>query len=279
VGDNAAIERLFRKLHSVGASAELLSSLRAEQAFRRGDYSASLKLLSKFGVGADGRPKSVLWRNWFESVSAIGYYDAMHRITGCPEWYAPMVRGKILPPKVFEGKAVTPEEFWTSQFFSEPAARSMVELGRSHDLLKLYRAGFRNADDFLSKVDRRDMLPELASTVAAALRLEGSTSEADYLLKGAAQRLETILARAPLRDASGRLALVRAALGEQDQALDLLETVLSKGWLPDGRSIALDLAMEPGYRGLRGNPRFEAARKRILAHIAKERAELGPLKV
>ena len=61
--------------------------------------------------------------------------------------------------------------------------------------------------------------------------------------------------------------------------LALLESAVGAGWLPDGRSISLDLAEEPGFRGLRGNLRFEVARKRVLNHIARERAELGPLTV
>lgn len=279
LGDGASIERLFRKLKRTGARAELIYSLKAKEAYRLGDYSAALNLLSKHGVDENGRPKHLLWQSWFESISAIGYYDAMHRITGCPEWYAPMVSGKVLPPESFEGKPVTPEEFWTSLFFSAPASRSMIQLGHSNDLVKLYRAGFRDADDFISQTDRRDMLPELASNVAVALRAEGMNAEADYLLKSTARKLEAVLARAPVKDASGRLALIRAAQGEQAQALATLEAVLQRGWLPDGRFIALDLATEPAYRGLQGNPRFEAARKRILGHIAKERAELGPLRV
>jgi hypothetical protein len=61
--------------------------------------------------------------------------------------------------------------------------------------------------------------------------------------------------------------------------LKLLDAALSKGWFPDGRSVALDLAQEPAFRDLRGDPRFELLRKRILDHVARERAELGPLKV
>ena len=61
-------------------------------------------------------------------------------------------------------------------------------------------------------------------------------------------------------------------------AISALDAAIRKGWFPDGRTVALDLAQEPAYRGLRGDPRFEALRKRLLDHIARERAELGPLK-
>ena len=49
--------------------------------------------------------------------------------------------------------------------------------------------------------------------------------------------------------------------------------------MPDGRRDALDLAREPALEPLRGDPRFEAIRQRILTHIARERKELGPVEV
>jgi hypothetical protein len=61
--------------------------------------------------------------------------------------------------------------------------------------------------------------------------------------------------------------------------LSLLRQALDLGWLPDARWDALDLAQEPAFHALRGDPQFERQRKRILDHIARERAELGPLKV
>jgi hypothetical protein len=73
--------------------------------------------------------------------------------------------------------------------------------------------------------------------------------------------------------------MIRAAQGQGGEAVAMLDTALRRGWFPDGRATTLDLAQEPAFRALRGEPRFEAMRKRILDHIAKERAELGPLKV
>jgi tetratricopeptide (TPR) repeat protein len=279
LGDEAALDRVMGRLTTAGASAELLNSLKADQARDRGDYSGALKLLSDQGVDENGRPRRLMWSSWFQSLTSIGYYDALHRVTGCPDWYAPMVTGTALPPTTFEGKPVMPEEFWTSIFFSAPASRAMVELGHSHDLVRLYRAGFRNADDFISVTEQHNMLPELSASVAAALRTEGAEEEASYLLTVAARDMEQILKRSPSRLATGRLALVRAAQGQRSRSTALLDTALRRGWMPDGRSIALDLAREPAFRELRGDPRFEAARKRILDHVAKERAELGPLKV
>ena len=279
LNDAAAITRLMERIKRAGASPELIDSVRAEQAQSSGDYSSALKLLSETGVDAKGRPKRSLWLNWFEGLTAIGHYDALHRITGCPDWYALLLRAQRLPPKIFEGKPVAPEEFWTSLFFSAPASRAMITLGQSRELVALYREGFRNADAFISETAQRDMLPELAVNVAVALKGQGMDEEADYLLNAASIQLERVLKRSPSRRATGRLALVRAAAGEHAQALSLLDAALRRGWLPNGHSVTLDLAKEPAFVELRGNPRFEAARKHILDHIAKERAELGPLKV
>jgi hypothetical protein len=49
--------------------------------------------------------------------------------------------------------------------------------------------------------------------------------------------------------------------------------------MPGGQQEPLDIAQEPAFRALRGDPRFAALRKRILDRIARERAELGPVRV
>jgi Tfp pilus assembly protein PilF len=277
--DDAAIERLLAKVRRAGASPELVNSIIAEWAHSSGDYSSALRLLSEHGLDANGRPKRLLWLNWFEGLTATGHYDALHRVTGCPDWYAPLLKGQRLPPKVFVGKPVTPEEFWTSLFFSAPASRAMVNRGQSRELVSLYRAGFNNADAFISETTQQDMLPSLAVNVAMAMKGQGLDEEAAYLLNAAATQQEQVLKRFASRKATGRLALVRAAQGERAQALALLETALRRGWLPDGHTVALDLAIEPAFAGFRSDPQFEASRRRILDHIAKERAELGPLRV
>jgi DNA-binding SARP family transcriptional activator/TolB-like protein/Flp pilus assembly protein TadD len=280
IGDEAAMDRLLARVTKAGVSPDLITGLRADRARRRGDYSESLKLLSKNGLDRQGHPRGLLWTTWFESLTASGHYDVMHRVTGCPEWYAPLVRGEALPPSTFEGRPITPEEFWTSIFFSTPATRAMIELGHSRDVVRLYRAGFRNADDFLSQTESRNALPELSVNLASALEMQGFDEEASYLLDQASRRVERALKLMPNnRLASGRLAMIRSAQGDRAGAVSQLEAALNTGWFPDGRSIALDLAREPAFRELRGDPRFEAARKRILEHVAKERAELGPLKV
>jgi DNA-binding SARP family transcriptional activator/TolB-like protein/Tfp pilus assembly protein PilF len=279
VQDERIQDWLMRRIVDAGASDQMIANVRAERALSIGDYSTALQLLSKHGTDGRGRMNGLLWVTWFETLTGSGHYDVLHSITGCPDWYAPMVLGQALPPKVFEGKPVVPEEFWTSYFFSTPATRAMIKRGHFSEIAKLYRAGFESPDDFITQTERRDMLPELAANVALAVRAEGKADEADYLLSTASARLESRLNGPSAKSAMGRLALVRAVQGKKGQAAALLQAAVARGWLPDGRTISLDLAGEPAFAALKGDSGFEAARKRILDHIARERAELGPLKV
>jgi hypothetical protein len=275
--DHATVDRVLQRITRAGASPALIGSIRAKQFYSRGDYSGAVEAMLEVGLDARSRAPQMLWGNWLETLTGLGYFEALHTVTGCPEWYAPMLGGKALPPRMFEGRAVSPDEFWTSQFFSGPASRAMVNLGQSKELVRLYRAGFRDSDEFISQTRQRGMLAALAPTLAVALNSAGFAEEASYILAAAANEVEPPLKRSANREAAGELVVVRAAQGERVQALLLLEAVRRQGWLPDGRNHALDLAQEPALKDLRGNPRFEEIRRRILAHIARERSETRPI--
>jgi tetratricopeptide (TPR) repeat protein len=279
LGDRAAVERLIETITRAGASPETIASLRVQQAYAQGDFSRSMALLRAFPFEGAGRPNPTLWNGWFETLTALGYYDRLHAITGCPDWYAPLISGKALPPSTVDNRPVTPEEFWTSMFFSAPASRAMVQLGHSRDLVALYRAGFHDADDFISRTSRYGMLGELAPNLAIALQQTGSQAEASYLLSTTSMRVEELMKRTARAEEIGHLAMIRAVQGDSARALALLDLAIRRGWFPDGRSVALDIAQEPAFRSLSGDPRFRALRKRLLDHIARERAELGPVKV
>jgi len=91
--------------------------------------------------------------------------------------------------------------------------------------------------------------------------------------------LFTVFLRYDTPDGPADRVLVARLEGDRARSLALLSSAIRMGWLPKGRVVALDLAEEPAFHDLVGDPRFEAARKHVLDHIAKERAELGPLKV
>lgn len=269
-------DETIRRAAAAGANEVLLASLQADRLYLRGDYSGAVKQLLDAGLKADGRTPPPLWMNWLEALSGLGRFDAMHPITGCPDWYAPLLRGELMPPRHFDGRAVLPEEFWTSIFFSAPASRAMLSRGRPRELVRMYRQGFKNADEFISLTGRHGTLNALAPIVAVALAETGSRSEARYLLSAASNQIEPALKRSGNRWLGAELAAIRAAQGERAQAIGLLDSAVRDGWLPDGRNQPLDLARHPAFASLTAEPRFRQLRGRILTHIARERSELGP---
>ena len=275
-GDRTAADRLIANIERAGADPVLIASVRATELQNRRDYSEAVQTLTGAGFNANGHPPGVLWLSWLETLTGLGHYDRLHAITDCPDWYGPLLAGDTLPPKTFDGKPVRPEEFWTSIFFSTPASRALINRGRTVELLRLYKQAFRTPDEFISKAGRHNLLIELAPLLAVALQLEGARQEAAYILAAASNELEPALEFRANGTARGQLAAVRAAQGERAQAIALLEMAIRQKWLPDGRAQPLDLAGNPAFRSLRGDPRFEAARRSILEHIARERAELGP---
>lgn len=280
LNDAASFDWLIGKLTSAGASRELIYTTRAEYLSLSGDYSAAVKLIMAIGRDSDGRPRSSAIVGWCDALARLGYYDEAARIGGFEDWFGPVQRGERLPPKVIDGKPVAPADFWESYFFPSFASRAMVNLGREEDLVRLYRQAFRNADDFISQTGKGEMIINLGPNLAVALKTSGHDAEADYILAAAARRAEAGLKNAPdAREPPSQMAFIRAAQGDRRQAISFLTRAVRLGWLPDGRRQALDLAKEPAFRNLSRDPQFEAARKRVLDHIARERAELGPLKV
>ena len=276
-GDRGVLPRLLSTLAKAGAEDGLAFAVRAQERIALGDYSAAARLLQK--ADSAGSTSSQYSRAlWADLLVRLGEEDSAVKRAGGPPWLGPLIRGERLPPSMAEGKKVAPADIWQDMQFSGIASRAMVSLGRGDELVRTYRAAFRNGDEFINRIGHGDQLIFLAPTLAAALRQQGSGTEADYLLAAAAVTAEGCARNAPSSaECAARLAYVRAAQGRKDEALRQLATAVSHGWLPDGSLQALDFEREPAFAALRENGRLRDLRKRVLGHIASERAELGPL--
>jgi DNA-binding SARP family transcriptional activator/TolB-like protein/Tfp pilus assembly protein PilF len=277
-GDRAAIRDVLAKLFESGAERQVIDTIKAEDRLLAGDYSGAVKLLGS-GVSRDDRQASAARMEvWVNVLTRLGYPEAATRRVGAPSWYGPVVKSERVPPTVMDGKAVTPADFWATPCLPNIAGRAMFNLGRGRDLVQLYRARFRNADEYVGGLRLPILLVNEAPTLAMALRAVGAGGEADYVLGAASRMAETEVRRVPQSaQRTAALAYVRGAQDERAQALQLLSNALARGWLPDGRLYAIDLAQEPAFARLRSDRRFRTLRQRVLDHIARERAELGPL--
>lgn len=279
-GDRTSFSALIGKLSRAGAGRPAMLSLTAEDRILSGDYSDAVKRLAAIDRDATGGAPASAIADWVDVLTRLGYPEAASRKTGVPDWYGPVVRGDRLPPTTMDGKPVTAADFWEPMLFPAFAARAMVNRGRGDELVRLYRAAFRSPDEFISSVSQGDKLTYLAPTLASALRAGGSSADADYILTAAAAQAEARYRALPQgAESAAGLAYVRAAAGQREEGLRLLALAIRRGWLPDGSRQSLDVAQEPAFASLRSDARLQSLRKRVLAHIASERAELGPLKI
>ena len=279
VGDQAAAGAVVEKLEKAGASRPMILTIRAENELGRGNYSAAVRMMRSLSREQPGSYNDSV-TGMGEGLMRLGYAKEAVRLWRLPAWHVPLILSEEIPPEVASDQPLEADDFWQTEFLSIYASRAMINLGRGNDLLNRYRRRFRTRDDFVSALSERGTLELVAPSVAIALRSVGNEADADYILAAAARPLERIKSGAENnRELLWRLACIRAAQGHREQALRLMTRAVDRGWLPDGIYQALDLTQEPALRSLRGDPRFERARRRILAHIARERAELGPVKL
>ncbi len=275
LGDRKAVEGLVVAMQRAGGDPDVIVALRIRDAAIRGDLSAAIKPLY-------GLKRGDFYADWEggQTLIKLGYLDEGLRMTHCPPQFAAVIRSAQLPAADFAGVPVAARDFWLRDDFSPAAARAFVNLGRERDLLTRYRDAFPSNAQAILEMSDSGLLPALGPTLAVALQRSGHGEDADQLLHATERHLEPAMRTKQLYfGAPWQLAQVRAAQGSRDEAFDLMERSLASGWLPDGIVDATDIAKEPAFHNLLGDPRFAAIRKRILDHMAKERAELGPLKL
>jgi hypothetical protein len=159
-------------------------------------------------------------------------------------------------------------------------AKRLVEVGGASELLAAYDGpvgllGVRRGQ--LLRVDQLEQAP----VIALALRRTGRVAEADRLLRDADASVQNVYRHnhsIPFRfDAEA--AAIWAAQGRTEQALSALERAFDRGWTHTSSTDLPDIADEPAFRSLRGQPRFERLRAELAAHFATERADTIRLRI
>lgn len=159
------------------------------------------------------------------------------------------------------------------------AAKLMLKAGRARELAAMYNspAGLLSLQP--NEPVRADQLHE-AAIVALSLRQAGQSAEADTLLAKASSTISAIYRQETIPfvlDAD--VAAIFAVQGRRDQALSMLERATRRGWTDSGNTDLPNIAEEPAYSAIRGEPRFERIRASLAAHLARERAETIKLRI
>jgi DNA-binding SARP family transcriptional activator/TolB-like protein/Flp pilus assembly protein TadD len=280
IGDQNAFERLVSKVQRAGGDENLVAALRISNAASRGDLSAAGQLIRQ--LEREDRLRGSALFEGAEALTQLGYFDEAARLAGYPKSFGAILRSERLP-SISDGyfPVAKDADFWLRQDYGTVTARAMVNLGRDGDLLKIYRGAFVSPDDAIEQMTNSGLLVTFAPTIAIALQRSGDTAEAERLLNASARLVEPAATKKgqSARDAAWALGRIQAAQGRDNEALQLIAKAIAAGWLPNGLQDPVDIAQDPALRALRGDPRFEALRKRLLDHIARERAELGPIEV
>ncbi len=141
-------------------------------------------------------------------------------------------------------------------------------------LAKMYRAAGSTPEQFEQLIGKETM-SEVVPSAAIALREAGDSAVSLELLQRAEVDARDLDRTNPADQVT--LARIYAAQGRNDEAIALLSSAVRAGWLPPYLPIDVDLEHDPPFAELRGDTRFQRLRQQVLATLARERAELGPI--
>jgi TolB-like protein/DNA-binding winged helix-turn-helix (wHTH) protein/tetratricopeptide (TPR) repeat protein len=154
------------------------------------------------------------------------------------------------------------------------AAKLMLNAGRWRELVATYHGPVGLFGLGPRRPVRVDHVLEIP-IVALALREAGRASEADRLLQEADDAVRTVYRRGQVPFwFDVETAAVFAVQGRRDAALQALERAVQRGWRQNSGTSLRDIAAEPAFRSLLGEPRFKRLQVRIADHYARERREL-----
>jgi adenylate cyclase len=176
--------------------------------------------------------------------------------------------------EMVESHHLSPKVFMTLSPLVQNAGRVSLVTGRPGLLAERYVSLATTPEEFAADFDDPEDFVALVPVLAISLQRSGHASEAPALLSLAATRGEALLKAGNPR-AAGWLARIYAVQRRKDQALSLLTSAINRHWLPPPPIMHNDLARDPAFAMLKGNPSFEALRQQILGTIARERAQVN----
>lgn len=273
LGDPGAAAKVLQRMASLG-DAGATETVRIHYIISTGDYSEAVRRFSVARAAGGATDGALRYR--IEEVLRVLAYPGHDGIEPGME---KLRRG--VPPSRDELRAAkaSRQAALFNRIYTDVAAKMLLNAGRGAELIALFdgESGLIGLPPRGVSASPSDLV-EAGPTAALVLRAVGREAEADRLLDAGDRVLRAAMARG--RVPGGFLAegaKLWAVRGERDRALDALERAVAAGWLNFNETALPDLADEPAFRTLRGDPRFERARARIAAHREKERREIGPV--
>jgi hypothetical protein len=250
-------------------------------AFRIGDLSGHLK------EGLAAKALAGTGRRYFANIAigtplrAAGYLELARPFWGdeIDDVMWKLWQGE--PPSRAETARLfrDPNLAWDNRQLVKPLLKALINKGRSNEVVALYRQRFGSIDRLQPFPGDHWSYVENGTAIAIALREVGQEDEANRLLAVLRKSVDERLSKGRVpRPYYFLAAQVAAAQGNVASALSLLEKFAqSNRWWYFHQEIFGDIADEPAFRSLKGNPRFETIAARQRAWQAKERREIAPM--
>ncbi len=274
-GSLAEAEKEIARLEKVGErfSATMIKMHIANQ---KGDLSTSVNLGLDSYRAASPQQREMLAALLFPPMAQLEMFQVLDRISPPPSpWISYIRRNDPKAIDMFE-KQLEPRKFWKFGFLGIVGARVYLLNSRAALLVKRYHDAADTPEEFADLIGR-DNIADVAPIPALALKQTGEGAEARRLLELALDQVKEGIGTD--EEEQVRLARIYAVQGRREEAIGLLSQLVRGGWLPPYLPIHVDLELDPPLAELKDDPRFQALRQQILGHLAKERAELGPIRL
>ena len=272
-GSSAALDAELARVEKIGNERMTVATKTAIMS-RRGDLSGAVNIGLAYYRRASENDRAFVAEFVWTPLAQLGLLDIADRISPSPSDFVPYIR-KNDPHAIDMIEArMGPKQFWTAGVLPIVGSRVYLLNNQGPRLARQYRAVASTSEEF-EKLVGKDNLAMVAPGAALALRSVGDEAQAQRLLalaEAATPRVETLNPEEMVT-----LARIHAVKGDTDKAIGLLSAAIRAGWLPPYLPIHTDIALDPPLNELRKDPRFERLRQQILGHLAKERAELGPV--
>ncbi|HEV2043155.1 MAG TPA: tetratricopeptide repeat protein, partial [Sphingomicrobium sp.] len=277
LGETRAAEQERQRLQALGNP--LLSALAGIQiAQARSDLSEAARIGVELLRTHPKETRGIVGFPLFGVLLQLGLTEEARRAFPPPPFGPPLLANDPKGLDIVEQMGLQPEQLFALNPLPMNVGRVYLLSGRGATFAKLYRQAADSPEEMIAITGSDSNFAMLAPFIALALQKVGDREEAARVLAAA----EQILTNSRIDRRRGQLALlarVHAVQGRGPQALAELSDAVRRGWLPSPPQLLTDIALDPAFESIKTDRRFLAARQRILGHLAKERAELGPVRI
>jgi TolB-like protein len=274
-GSSAAMDAELARVEKTGNERMTVATKIAIMS-RRGDLSGAVNIGLDYYRRASENDRAFVAEFVWSPLIQLGLFDLADRISPPPSDLVPYIRKNDPHALDMIEARMSPKQFWTTGPLPIVGSRVYLLNNQGPRLARQYRAAASTPEQF-EKIVGKDNFGLVAPGAALALRSVGDEAQAQGLLalaEAASNRTGTLTPEETVT-----LARILAVKGDTDKAVGLLSAAIHAGWLPPYVPIHTDIALDPPLNELRKDPRFERMRQQILGHLARERAELGPVRL